>query len=66
MQNQPEAVVVRGVPSNRAGKAQQELTDIAIQLQKVVGAGMQVSTELAKEAIVRRGGKIPLIVQQAN
>ena len=64
VQDQPAHVVVRAVPSNDG--ASKELAEVQVQLQRLLGKEIQVQGELAAGPIVRAGGKIPLIVQQAR
>ena len=64
VQEQPERVVVRGVASCAA--ASEDVARVEAALQKLLGKGMQVSSELAPEPIIRAGGKMPLIVRPTN
>ena len=64
VQDHPERVVVRGVASR--SEASQDVARVCIALQKLLGRGMQVSSELAREPIIRAGGKMPLIVRPAR
>jgi phenylacetate-CoA ligase len=61
VQSSPDRVVVRAVANN--GRSSEELVAVRENLQKLLGAGMTVDTELAAEPIMRAGGKIPLIVR---
>lgn len=60
----PGHVVIRGVSTSP--KAYGDLMDIQKSLQKVLGTNFVVSAMLADAPIVRAGGKIPLIIQQAT
>jgi hypothetical protein len=62
VQDQAQGVTVRGVAS--APQAKQDLAGVAARLEKLLGSGMHVSWTLASEPIIRRGGKMPLIVRQ--
>jgi phenylacetate-CoA ligase len=62
VQSSPRDVTVRAVASN--GNSNRELVQVQQSLQELLGAQMNVQTELAPEPIVRAGGKIPLIVQR--
>ena len=64
VQDGPDRVVVRAVP--RSGDAAGDLARIQRELEKILGGGMQVTSVLASEPIVRAGGKIPLIVKQGE
>jgi phenylacetate-CoA ligase len=64
VQAAPERVIVRAVANN--GDTPRELAAVRESLQRLLGAQMNVDTELAAEPIVRAGGKIPLIVQRAG
>ena len=64
LQEAPDRVMVRAVAGN--GKAAEELADVRLRMQKLLGSGVQVTAQLAAEPIVRAGGKIPLIVKQTN
>ena len=64
LQEAPDRVMVRAVAGN--GKAAAELADVRLRMQKLLGSTVQVTAQLAAEPIVRAGGKIPLIVQQAD
>jgi phenylacetate-coenzyme A ligase PaaK-like adenylate-forming protein len=64
VQDRPERVVVRGVAS--CPEASQDVLRVRIALEKLLGNGMQVSSELAREPIIRAGGKMPLIVRPAK
>lgn len=64
VQEGPEKVVVRAVPSN--GNASEELGRVRAELARILGENVMVSTVLATEPLVRAGGKIPLIVQQVR
>ena len=64
LQEAPDRVMVRAVAGN--GKAAEELADVRLHMQKLLGSGVQVTAQLAAEPIVRAGGKIPLIVKQTN
>lgn len=55
-------VVVRGVSCGARGGA--DLVAIRAALQRLLGPSVQVSTELCAAPIARKGGKIPLIVNQ--
>jgi len=61
--DRPGRVVVRAGPTD--GRAAEQVMQIRAALQALLGPPMQVTAELAAAPIVRRGGKIPLIVQQA-
>jgi phenylacetate-CoA ligase len=63
IQAEPRVVVIRAVASDRDAEA--DLAVIRGKLQNIVGPEVQVLSELTKEPVVRAGGKIPLIVQQA-
>jgi phenylacetate-CoA ligase len=60
----PGHVVIRGVSTSP--EAYGDLMDIQKSLQKVLGTHFVVSAMLAEAPIVRAGGKIPLIIQQAT
>ena len=60
--DRPDRVVVRAVPSN--GHSAADMMQIRASLQDLLGAGMQVTAEIAAGPLVRPGGKIPLIVNQ--
>jgi phenylacetate-CoA ligase len=64
VQEAPNRVVVRAVPRN--GDAANDLARIHGELARILGSGMQVTTVVASEPIVRAGGKIPLIVQKGK
>lgn len=59
-----DRVVVRAGSGN--GRAADEVRQIRADLQKLLGSSMQVTTEIASAPIARRGGKIPLIVDQVR
>jgi len=61
VQEHPERVVVRGVAS--CSEASEDVARVCSSLQKLLGNGMQVSAQLAREPIIRAGGKMPLIVR---
>ena len=63
LQHAPDRVVIRAVAAN--GKASEELAEVRLRMQRLVGSSVQVTAQLALQPIVRAGGKIPLIVQQA-
>jgi phenylacetate-CoA ligase len=59
-----DRIVVRaGSGSTRAAE---EIRQIGASLQQLVGPCVQVATEIAEAPIARRGGKIPLIVNQVQ
>ncbi len=64
--DRPDRVVVRAVarsvPGN--GQAAREAMQIRGSLQDLLGASMQVTAEIAGAPVARRGGKIPLIVNE--
>jgi len=62
--DRPDRVVVRAVSGN--GHAAEEATQIRVNLQDLLGPGMQVIAELSTEPVSRPGGKIPLIVNQVR
>ncbi|MBZ5693767.1 MAG: hypothetical protein LAN36_00250 [Acidobacteriia bacterium] len=68
--DRPDRVVVRAVPRTAPGTAQNnggamaEVLRIRTSLEHLLGPCMQVITDLASEPIARRGGKIPLIVNE--
>jgi phenylacetate-CoA ligase len=64
VQEHPDRVTVRVVAS--CSEASQDVARVCAALQKLLGAKMQVSSELAREPIIRAGGKIPLIVRPAR
>ena len=64
LQDAPDRVIIRAVAAN--GNAPQELAGVRLRIQNLFGAGVQVSAQLAPEPIVRKGGKIPLILQQGT
>lgn len=57
-------VVVRAV--SRSGGAADDVMRIRARLEQLLGPGMRVTTELVSAPIARRGGKIPLIVNQVH
>jgi phenylacetate-CoA ligase len=59
-----DRVVVRAVSRNNG--APEEVMKIRVRLEQLLGPGMLVATELASAPIARRGGKIPLIVNQVQ
>lgn len=61
---QADRVVVRGVSSRSRDGAPDDLIRIRTSLQRLLGAEMSVTAELAPAPIIRAGGKIPLIVNQ--
>jgi len=61
VQDRPDHVAVRGVAASP--EASRDLARVCIALQDLLGRGMQVSPELAREPIIRAGGKMPLIVR---
>jgi phenylacetate-CoA ligase len=64
VQEQPDRVAVRGVAC--APQASEDLARVSSALQNLLGKGMQVSAELAREPIIRAGGKMPLIVRSTK
>lgn len=64
VQDLPDHVIVRAVASN--GHSRSDLDVVREKLQRLLGDGMRVGTELAEAPIVRAGGKMPLIVQQVR
>jgi phenylacetate-CoA ligase len=55
------SLVIRAV-ANPSERAIADLAEVRTNLQKLLGPGMEVSTVLASEPIMRAGGKIPLIL----
>jgi phenylacetate-CoA ligase len=64
VQDQPAHVLVRAVAAG--GAALEELMRVRVDLQRLLGKGMQVTGQLAAGPIVRHGGKIPLIIREAE
>jgi phenylacetate-CoA ligase len=64
--DRPGRVVVRAVARTVAGNghAVKEVMQVRDSLQDLLGASMQVTGELAGAPVARRGGKIPLIVNE--
>jgi phenylacetate-CoA ligase len=60
--NRADRVIVRAVSGN--GHAPEETMQICARLRRLLGRGMEVTSELASAPIIRPGGKIPLIVNQ--
>jgi phenylacetate-CoA ligase len=58
----PDHVVVRAVSAN--GRAGEDVSEICMRLQELLGARMRVEAEFASEPLTRAGGKIPLIVNE--
>jgi len=65
--DRPDRVVVRAVPRapEKDGSAAADLQRIRASLAQLLGSSMRVTTALAAEPVSRRGGKIPLIVNEA-
>jgi phenylacetate-CoA ligase len=57
-----DRVVVRAVASG--SRAAEEMMNVRSRLQELLGPPMSVTAELCEAPIMRRGGKIPLIVNQ--
>lgn len=72
LHSRPDRVVVHAVPSTSLGAmsagvpAAEEIMRIRTQVQRLLGARMRVTAEIAHDPVVRPGGKIPLIVSQVN
>lgn len=64
--DRPGRVSVRAVPRSdeSSRRAAEEIMDVRAKLQDLVGASMQITAQLARAPIARRGGKIPLIVDE--
>ncbi len=65
--NDPNHVLVRAVvrSGDANGRAPEEVMEIRAKLQDLLGPSMQVAAEFAAAPIARRGGKIPLIINEA-
>jgi hypothetical protein len=62
--DQPARIIVRAVPGSPGAVA--EVADIRARLASLLGPGMRVTFEIVAAPIARPGGKIPLIVNQAD
>lgn len=64
--DRPDRVSVRAVPrSEQASRhAAEEIMDVREKLQTLLGRSMQVTAQLGRSPISRRGGKIPLILNE--
>lgn len=62
----PGRVSVRAVARSEQAsrRAAEEIMDVRAKLQDLLGASMQVTAQLARAPIARRGGKIPLIIDE--
>jgi len=64
LKESPDSVEIRAVASDASAAG--ELAVVRHRLQQLLGNGVIVKARLVSEPIVRAGGKIPLILQQAN
>jgi phenylacetate-CoA ligase len=62
--DRPERVIVRAVSSN--GKGPEEMMQIRMKLEQLLGPSMRVTAEIATQPVVLPGGKIPLIINQVS
>ena len=64
---EPNRIVVRAVARAESnGQAAADLMNVRARLQRLLDGSMQATAEFADAPVVRKGGKIPLIVNQAT